>query len=182
LSRKTQEIVERITQDRQGLLQAVEGLVPVQLDYLTAPDSWCISDVLHHLALADDAAARLMALMLERARQMALPPDPTPDGSVLDSIDAIVAPAEKRRARAPDRVAPRFRLPAAEALARLAVSRAKLLASVEALSGFDLSALTQAHPFFGDINTYQWLLITGWHERRHAAQIERIKSSPGFPP
>lgn len=176
------EIVERISRDRLELLQSVAGLEPDQLDYPPTPEGWSIGDVLHHLALADEAAARLMSVMLQRARESALPADPAPDSSVLAALDAVVAPAEQRKARAPERVAPRSHLPAAESLARLAASREKLLTTVEALSAFDLSGLTHPHPFFGDINTYQWLLVTGWHERRHAAQIERVKSSPGFPP
>jgi len=181
LSRKTKEIVEKISRDRLELLQSVENLLPAQLDYQPVPDSWSIGDVLHHLALADDANARLMSVMLQRARDTALPPDPDPEGSVLDSIAAVVAPAEHRKGRAPERVTPRSRIPAAESRVRLEASRAKLLSTVEALSAFDLSGLTHPHPFFGEINTYQWLLVAGWHERRHAAQIGRIKSSSGFP-
>ena len=37
------------------------------------------------------------------------------------------------------------------------------------------------HPFFGTLDTYQWLLLVSAHMRRHTAQIEELKSHPGFP-
>ncbi|HXV61777.1 MAG TPA: DinB family protein [Vicinamibacteria bacterium] len=180
-STKIREILQTIDRDRSNLLSAVEGLQPGQLGHRELPEAWSIEDVLHHLALADESSAKLMALMLRRAREESLPPDPSPDRSVLDSIDEVVARAENQKAKAPDRVTPRSRIEVEESLSRLRLSRDKIETTVEALSAFDLSLLTFPHPFFGELNTYQWLLVTGWHERRHTRQIERVKSSPGFP-
>jgi hypothetical protein len=56
-----------------------------------------------------------------------------------------------------------------------------MLANVEQLNGFDLTRVTHPHPFAGPLNTYQWILIAGAHEHRHAEQIERIKAQTGFP-
>jgi hypothetical protein len=72
-------------------------------------------------------------------------------------------------------------VPATQALARLQASRATVTATAESLSSVDLTEMIHPHVFFGPLNTYQWLLVTGWHERRHAGQIERVKASPGFP-
>ncbi|HSF15722.1 MAG TPA: DinB family protein [Vicinamibacteria bacterium] len=180
-STKMREILESIDRDRSILMSVIEGLQPQQLSYRVSPEAWSIEDVLHHLALADESSAKLMALMLRRAREESLPPDPSPDSSVLDSIDGVVDRAETQKAKAPERVTPRGRIEVEESLSRLRLSRGKIETSVEALSAFDLSKLAFPHPFFGELNTYQWLLVTGWHERRHARQIERIKSSLGIP-
>jgi hypothetical protein len=180
-TKKMQEIADRIAADREALLRSVMGLDEEQLDYRPEQAVWSINDVLHHLALADDGSARLMARMLRQARDEGFPPDPTPDRSVLDVLDPVTRVADKGKAVAPDRVTPRSHVPAEECLARLAASREKLLQCMDDLAGFDLSTSTFPHPILGVLDAYQWLLLAGWHERRHTGQIERIKSAPSFP-
>jgi len=181
LSPKAKEIVESISRDRLGLREVVRDLAPEQTDFRKEPDSWSIDDVLHHLALAEEASAKLMAFLHERAGTESIGPDPEPQKSVLRSIDSLVDGANGQKSTAPDRVTPRSKVEAPLALARLDTARSRILESLEALSTFDGSKLTYRHPFFGELDLYQWLLIGGWHERRHARQIERIKSDSGFP-
>jgi DinB superfamily len=180
-TKKMQEIADRIAQERAELLRAVEGLDEAQLDHRPEPNVWSITDILHHLSLADDGSGRLMARMLQQARDDGFPPDTTPDASVLGALDEVVKAAESAKAVAPDRVTPRSHVPAEECLVRLRSSRERLSSAMEELASFDLSAATFPHPFFGSLDAYQWLLLAGWHERRHRKQIERVKSSPGFP-
>ena len=118
--------------------------------------------------------------MLKRAQDENLAPDPDPDSSVLNSLDEY-APLIGQKFQAPERVAPKSHLPASESLARLKASRERMLSSVSQLGAYDLSALTYPHPVLGNLNGYQWLVITGGHERRHTAQIRKILSGPGFP-
>lgn len=175
-SSKAREVLDQIDRDRAALLRSVERIDAVLLDERPSPDSWSISDVLHHLALTEEAAAKLLSRMLEKAREQQLPPDPDPNGSVLDSIAAVVAGADRARASAPDRVAPRSHVAAADAIARLGASRKSLAASLAALSDYDCSRLTHPHPFFGELDVYQWVLVTGWHEQRHRKQIVRVRA------
>jgi len=181
LSSKTREILERTGQARAVLLASVERLSAEQMDTRPGADSWSIGEVLHHLALAHEATAKLMSVMLRRTRDENIPPDPAPDRSVLDSIDGVVPGVQRGKAMAPDRVTPKSYLASEETIARLEASRDRLVGTVAALSAFDLTQLTFPHPFFGELDAYQWLLVTGWHERRHTKQIERIQSSAGFP-
>jgi hypothetical protein len=181
MSPKAKEIVQSISRDRQGLLEAVAGLEPEQTDFRTEPGSWSIDDVLHHLALAEEASAKLMSFFRERAAKEAVGPDPSPASSVLQSIEALVGGAEGQKAPAPDRVTPRSKVDAPLALARLESARDRILESFESLSTLDGAKLTYRHPFFGELDLYQWLLVGGWHERRHTRQIERIKGDSRFP-
>jgi hypothetical protein len=181
LPRKLQQIVDAIAENREALLKEIEGLTESQFDFKPSDDHWSISDVLHHLALSDEANVKLFSIMVSQARERNLPADASPDESVLNSLDQIKRTAENQKARAPERVVPRSHLPAKESLARLGAARAKLLDAVGQLGGYDLALLTFPHPFFKDLNGYQWLLIAGWHEGRHVAQVGRIKSAPGFP-
>jgi hypothetical protein len=181
MSPKMREIAESIAQDRLALVSSVKDLTPEQTDFRPESGAWSIDDVLHHLALAEEASAKLMALFRERASKEAIVPDPNPGVSVLRSLDSRVEGADERRAVAPDRVAPRSRVEAPVALERLEAARRRILEILETLSPFDGTQLTFRHPFFGELDLYQWVLIGGWHERRHTRQIEKIKASRGFP-
>ena len=180
LSKKVQEIVDSMAADRQKLLASIEGLNQSQLDYRTADGQWSISDILHHMALTDEANAKLMSRMLAKAESLNLPPDPSPDGSEIHSLDQF-AEATRTKAQAPDFVTPQSQLPVEESLARLAASREKLADTVEQLAKYDLYQLTYPHPLLGNLDLYQWLLIGGRHEARHASQIRKMKSEPDFP-
>lgn len=181
LSPKLKEIVDVISRDRVALRDSVGALTPEQTDFRAETGSWSIDDVLHHLALSEEASAKLMALFHDRAVKESLGPDPNPEASVLHSIDERVEGASEQKAQAPDRVKPRSKVEASDALARLEAARGRILENLEALSAFDGSRLTFRHPFFGELDLHQWLLIGGWHERRHTRQIERIKATVGFP-
>ncbi|HJS75171.1 MAG TPA: DinB family protein [Vicinamibacteria bacterium] len=181
LTRKAQEIADSISRDRRALLGSVRDLAPEQTDFRIEPGSWSIDDVLHHLALTEEASSKLMGLFQKRAGEESIGPDPSPAGSVLGSIDSLVEGADDEKAPAPDRVMPRSKVEASAAIARLEAARARILTSVEALAVVDGTRLTYRHPFFGELDLYQWLLIGGWHERRHTRQIERIKTSSAFP-
>jgi len=37
------------------------------------------------------------------------------------------------------------------------------------------------HPVFKTLDTYQWILLTSAHMRRHTAQILEVKADPNFP-
>ena len=180
-SKKIQEVLDQISKQRQGLLDASSGLSEAQLDYKPAEDQWSISDILHHMALTDESSAKLAANMLMQAETQKLPADPSPEASVLGSLDEFMPKITGSKVQAPDRVAPRSHLPAAESIARLMASREKVVATWEHLGEYDLISLTYPHPLLGDLNAYQWLIIAGRHESRHTAQIGRVKADPGFP-
>ena len=181
MPKKVQELMDHISTERQSLLEATSGLTDAQLDFKPPEAQWSISDILHHLALTDEANAKLAANMLKQATEKNLPPDPTPEDSVLDSLDAFQPKLSGGKFQAPDRVAPRSHLPAAESLARLVASREKINTTLVQLAAYDLSSLTYPHPLLGDLNAYQWLVIAGRHETRHTAQIAKIKKDSGFP-
>jgi len=181
LSKKLLELVDRISHNREKLLQSVSGLNDAQLNHKTEESGWSVIDVLNHVSLVDEANAKLTSNMLKRARANDLPPDPSPEASVIHSMDDIFARMNAAKFQAPEFVAPHSHSPVDESLSRLKASRERMLANVEQLDGYDLSELTYPHPFAGDLNTYQWVLMAGAHEVRHAEQINRMKSQPGFP-
>jgi hypothetical protein len=182
LSKKVQELIGAITQYRQALLDSVSGLSDAQLAYKPDDATWTINDILHHLALTDEANAKLAARALKHAQERGVGADPTPDESKLDCLNEALAPIRNTRAQAPEFVTPHDHLPAEQSIARLHESRARMVAGVEQLAGYDLAQLKYPHPLLGELDMYQWILIAGGHEGRHVAQIKRIKAAAGFPP
>ena len=182
LSKKVQELIGAITQSRQALLDSVSGLSEAQLAYQPDDGTWTINDILHHLALTDEANAKLTSRALKHAQERGVGADPTPDESKLNCLDEALAPMRNTRAQAPEFVTPHDHLPADQSLARLNESRARMIEGVERLSDYDLSQLKYPHPILGELDMYQWILIAGGHEGRHVAQIKRIKAAAGFPP
>lgn len=181
LSKKVQELIGAITRYRQALLDAVAGLNESQLAYRADESAWTINDILHHLALTDEANAKLAARALKHARERGLPVDPTPDQSVLNCLDKALTPIRNTRAEAPEFVTPHEHVAAEESIARLNKTRTRMLEAVEQLAEYDLTQLKYPHPLLGDFDMYQWILIAGGHEGRHIAQIGRIKATTGFP-
>jgi hypothetical protein len=181
LSRKVQELVDTVSSYREALLDSISGLSEAQLEYKAEGAQWSISDIIHHLALTDEANAKLVSRMLRQAQALSLPLDPAPDESALHSLDSYSEVIRNTKAQAPEFVRPRSHLPVDQSLARLKASRERFLESVEQLAQYDLSQLTYPHPMFGDLNMYQWILVSGGHERRHTGQIGRIKAGADFP-
>ena len=181
LSKKTQELVDAISRFRESLLKHVSGLSEAQLSYKPEDGEWSLSDILHHLALTDEANGKLTSRALKHAAERNVPPDPTPDESVLTCLDEPAARISNVKATAPDFVRPQSHLSATESLTRLAASRERMVQAIEQLSQYDLTQLKYPHPVLGDLDMYQWILIAGGHEGRHVGQIKRIKAEAGFP-
>jgi uncharacterized damage-inducible protein DinB len=181
MSKKIQELVELLSSERQKVLEAIDGLSPAQLEHRPGEGLWSISDILHHLALTEEAHGKLMSRILKQAESGSLAPDPSPDQSVLDCLDAYAEKLRNTKATAPDFVAPKEHAPAADSLARLEAALAGVIDKVKQLGPYDLSQVSYPHPVLGPLNTYQWIVISGRHEGRHASQIRRIKRGEDFP-
>ena len=180
-SKKLQELIDRISHQRAKLLESISGLSDAQLNHKSAEDAWSISNVVHHVSRVDEANAKLTSKMLKRALTEQLPRDDSPDSSEIRALDEVFARMGAAKFQAPEFVAPHPHAPIEESLSTLKTSRERMLANVEQLDGFDLRVLTHPHPFAGPLNAYQWILMAGAHEARHAEQINRMKALPDFP-
>ena len=181
LSKKLQQMIDHISRQRDKLIKSISGLSDAQLAYKPADGEWSLNDILHHLALTDEANGKLTSRALKHAQEKNVPADPTPDESVLHCLDEAAARISNVKATAPDFVRPQSHLSAPESLTRLAASRERMVQAIEQLSAYDLTQLKYPHPVLGDLDMYQWILIAGGHEGRHVGQIKRIKSEAGFP-
>ena len=176
---KIQEILSEIEAVRANLYAAADGFSQEQLDFKPSPESWSMGEVLSHLQVVEKGLPRLYSMLLAKAAEAGLTPET--EGSWVKSLDEFKLEVVTRKMPAPERVLPQSGIAKNELIASLQQSRQALLEAVSQAGDFDYSGVKFPHPFFGEINFYQWILFVGKHEARHLSQIEKIKASENFP-
>jgi hypothetical protein len=149
------KLLELLDERREGFERSLKGITPKQALYIPGEGQWCIDDVARHLAHANNRVAGLIEALT--------------NGNIPGGEPALgVVPRDDRS---------------------FEQVKADLLSSFDMLQD-DFSNITDAeanldvkyrHPFFGDLNAREWFVFTFVHASVHIQQIERIKSTPGFP-
>ncbi len=176
---KVQEILSEIESVRTNIYVAADGFSQAQLDFKPSPESWSIGEVLSHLNVVEKGLPRLYSMLLAKAAEAGLTPET--EGSWVKSLDEFQLEVVTQKMPAPERVLPQFGVAKNELITSLQQSRQALVTAVSEAGDHDYSAVKFPHPFFGEINFYQWILFVGKHEARHLSQIEKIMASENFP-
>jgi hypothetical protein len=164
--------------DSQQKLEAVTGkLTPEQWTFKPGPDRWSIAECVEHIAITE----RLILAGMRKA--LAAPPAPGKfnqdrDGQILTKMtnreNRVQAPQEIRPTGLPEYAT---RESGIAAFAKIRQRSREFAETTQA----DLRAHGFPHPFFGDLDVYQWLFMLAGHASRHTLQIEEVIASPGFP-
>jgi len=135
-------------------------------------EKWTIQQIIEHVSMVDSGIARICARLIEGAKAVGKRSDGriTPSPELYEKAAAI----GKAKLDAPDRVQPSGDITITKALERLNENRPVFDAMRSDLETYDLSEPKFPHPYFGDLNAVEWLIVAGGHERRHADQIERL--------
>ena len=159
-------------------LACVKDFTPEQWKFKPARDRWSAAETAEHVAFVEDRVLRRIT-----EKSLLEPADPE-KRKMLPHRDMKVM--ELGNSREPNLQAPDYVQPATrwsvpdELLQNLGAARARSKEFVCTTQG-DLRTHYLDHPFFGALDTYQWLLLISAHMRRHTAQIEEVKSHPNFP-
>lgn len=159
-------------------LVCVKSLTPAQWKFKPAPGRWSPAEIAEHVAFVED---RIYRRITEKSLQEPADPEKRKTLPHRDMKVMELGNSREPNLQAPEYVQPNARWDVPE----------ELLQNVKAFRGQtkDFVKTTQAdlrthyldHPFFGTLDTYQWILLVSAHMRRHALQIEEVKSHPGFP-
>ncbi|HUN63610.1 MAG TPA: DinB family protein [Candidatus Sulfotelmatobacter sp.] len=162
---------------RDEFLRATKGLSAAQWGFQPSPERWSIADCCEHVAIVEARALKRIAAAVQQA-----PADPSERAQIKLADDAIVPSALSRtnRLQAPEALLPTRRETPDNFVQELLQLRSNTLAFVGSTQD-NLRAHFLEHPLLGTLDTYQWVLLISGHMRRHAAQIEEIKSDPRFP-
>jgi hypothetical protein len=158
---------------RKQVIDSVAGLSDAQLNYKPAPEKWSIRDVIEHLTLSEETIMQFATGGLKQSL-------PKPDTRLDDAKIIAMITDRSKPAQAPEMLRPSGKWPTIQAMVEeFRTRRDRNLAWLRNTQE-PLRTMYTKMPF-GVGDTYQALLLLPAHAERHLAQIEEVKSSPGFP-
>jgi len=173
-----QSILDQYQASHERMMALLEKLTPAQWQFRPGSGRWSIAECLEHVAAVE---ARVVGNI---HKQLAGPPgDPEKlkETAGKDEMLAKLIPDRSNRVEAPEPVRPTGRWPeVSELLAHYQATRASTIRFVQETAD-DLRSRSWAHPHFGEMTCFQWLLAMSHHGDRHAKQIEEIRQHPEYP-
>jgi uncharacterized damage-inducible protein DinB len=167
--------IRYLADTRDRLADAVKGLSDAQWKFKPAPDRWSVAEVVEHIAVVEELVVTNMLGKLDQAPAGAADRDPK-------QVDAIVLakmPDRSTKVQAPQQIQPTGRWTPQGALDHFLASRVQT--TQIAKSSPDLRGHVIAHPVFGPMDGYEWVLALAGHSERHTKQILEVKADPNFP-
>jgi len=165
-----------LAKTRENLLGATRELSREQLLFKPAPDRWSAADCLEHIVVVERRVMERITGALQQAF------DPAKRSAYDGRDDALVTHITNRseRAKAPEMAVPTGRWSHERLLPEFELAR-KSTTEFAATNNDDLRRHLAAHPRFGELDCYQWLLLIGAHGERHRQQIEEVIASAEGP-
>ena len=163
-----------LDQTRDGVVNSVKGLSEAQWKFKPAADRWSVAEVVEHLALIEDMVRGVLG-NLDKGQN----PAANRDVKQIDAMLLARVPDRSTKAQAPDVALPTGRWTPDDTLANFLASRAEVTAILQ--SARSLRAHVIAHPAFGPLDGYQWILAVAAHSERHTKQIMEVKADAHFP-
>jgi DinB superfamily len=160
---------------RDSLLAVLADVQESEADKTTDDEPWSVVYITEHIAIVTNGMAGICSKLIEKAKA-----DDAPASASLainDKFYEYIAMMATRKAEAPERVKPTGAVSLAESKERLASASTSFDALRDDFENLDLNGQTFPHPYFGDLTATEWFALSGLHERRHTAQIERLLAS-----
>lgn len=173
-------LFQEVEEARRGFINAVSGLSAQQYGYKTAPDQWAIVDIAEHMVWAEQIGVNGMWKALEGMKNGAPIWEGTPTHSGR-TIEEVVELTWQTKEKVPEVAKPRWGGALDFWIEALKACQPLLAALETALAAYDPAKIIYPHPISGPLNVVQRIEFLRFHLNRHQAQVERIKSDPGFP-
>lgn len=167
-----QRAIAHLEETRDRLMRTIRGLSREQLQYKPSADGWSIAENVEHVIFVEGRILAGIGRALEKASTMPCTlDDETLVRMVLDRTERIKGPAA---------VAPTGRWPCERLAPEFDAVRNRSLEFAKGTTA-ELRKHSYAHPFFGELDCYQWLLVIPLHGERHRLQISEVAATAGFP-
>ena len=166
-----QRLVAHLVMTESWLVSELAGLSKGQLAFKMTPESWSITDVVEHLAIAEPQYwQRVQDSMKQPATSEKL--EATDAGILWYGIDRT------NRARTGEARVPHGQFPGVtESLASFRKLRATMIDYAKSTK----DELRTRKLLEGNMDVYQWFLMISSHSQRHILQIREIKADAGYP-
>ena len=166
-----QRLLSHLEMTESWLVSELNGLSPAQLTFRMTPESWSISDVTEHLAIAEPQ-------YWQKVQDSMKQPATT---EKLEATDAAILwygiDRTNRQKTGEARVPHGTFKTAADALA----SFRKLRSTMRDYAQSTSEDLRSRKLLEGNMDVYQWFLMISTHSQRHILQIREIKAHAGYP-
>jgi len=170
--------VTELGSSRQAFLDATSGLSEAQWNFKPAPDRWSIAECAEHIGVTE---AFVLKLITEQALKGPAEPEKRTEVQGKDSSIMVAAADRSVKFKAPEVIQPTRRwTTSGEITKNVLENRARTIEFINTTQE-DLRDHFMDHPVFKTLDTYQWILLTSAHMRRHTAQILEVKADPNFP-
>ena len=170
--------VTELESSRKAFLEATNGLSDAQWNFKPAPDRWSIAECAEHIGVTETFILNLITGQVLKG-----PGEPEKRALAQGKDSALMAMAVDRSAKfkAPEAIQPTRRwATSGEITKNVLENRARSIEFIRTTQE-DLRDHFMDHPVFKTLDTYQWILLTSAHMRRHTAQIVEVKADPNFP-
>jgi hypothetical protein len=166
-----QQLLAHLEMTESWLMSELNGLSPAQLTYRMTPESWSITDVTEHLAIAEPQ-------YWQRVQDSMKQPATT---EKLEATDAAILwygiDRTNRQKTGEARVPHGTFKTAADALATFRKLRSTMRDYAQSTS----DDLRSRKLLEGNMDVYQWFLMISTHSQRHILQIREVKAHSGYP-
>jgi DinB superfamily len=172
------DTVAELESSRKVFLEATSGLSEAQWNFKPAPDRWSIAECAEHIGVTE---AFILNLITEQALKGPAEPEKRPQVQGKDAAMMAMARDRSAKFKAPESIQPTRRwATSGEITKNVLENRARTIEFVSTTQE-DLRDHFMDHPVFKTLDTYQWILLTSAHMRRHTAQILEVKADLNFP-
>ena len=166
-----QRLLAHLEMTESWLVSELNGLSPAQLTFRMTPESWSITDVTEHLAIAEPQ-------YWQRVQDSMKQPATT---EKLEATDAAILwygiDRTNRQKTGEARVPHGTFKTAADALA----SFRKLRSTMRDYAQSTSEDLRSRKLLEGNMDVYQWFLMISTHSQRHILQIREVKAHSSYP-
>ncbi len=173
-----EEQVDRLEESRQVVRKAIDGLTDHQWRFVPAEGGWSIGQCLEHIAHIE---TRIIAELKENIRNS--PADPQLPQTTLGKETFLKrgVPNRTRKVEMPTLFDyPQGTKPGTVLIIDFDAARDQTILFLRK-TPVDLRQWGTEHMIFKTLNGCQWMLFIALHAERHAAQMEEIKLTDGFP-
>lgn len=176
-------ILERIAAAdaaRRRIIDANRGLTAAQAAFKAMAVGWSVQAHIEHLVLSEQRGVQRIWLAAEALRRGV----PLPVGEAVHRglpIEEVIAMTWKPKEKAMVETDPVGEGPLSYWIARYEACQPTLEQIPRILAGLDPSLALDLHYLSGPLDAYQRLEFLRFHTDRHYDQVERLKSTEGFP-
>ena len=172
-----QHLIDLLEANAKKFLADIEHVSDEQWKFKPASNAWSVGEVSEHITLSE---ALLYSIV---QKTLLTPPDDEKAKTLAGNEKQLLVSVMDRsaKAQAPEVIKPigRF-VTKKELIEAFEIARAKTINYVKTTQD-PLKNHVARHPAFGELTTYQWLVLIAGHANRHVAQLEEVKNNINFP-